>query len=262
MSPTLKTVTTLEEFSLVIDCMWEAYSSPYNPFVALLFPPKAPTAEGLAAAVQESKERFWGVHQEEKNSVWIYIIDEDENKNGEKKVLAAANWLFYEVSPFGAEGESGGKEEKGDEKADYGPASWLPEGEGREFAKKIFTQVFGFRAARMTRPHAQLAMIFTHTTERSRGYGSLLMEYGMSKIAEMNVEAVVEASESGLPLYEKFGFRVIEEVTIDTTTENPGFIWRKLEHEVRGKTSWWMWKPKPSDGIYEKGMELPWEKRG
>lgn len=112
--------------------------------------------------------------------------------------------------------------------------------------------------------HPDISGMFTLPTHRGRGYGTLLMKYGMSKISEMNVEATVEASEEGLHLYEKFGFRTIDAITIDTTYKNgkPGYLWKKLSYEYRGNTTWWMWKPKPSDAdVYTQGMELPWEKK-
>jgi hypothetical protein len=90
------------------------------------------------------------------------------------------------------------------------------------------------------------------------------MKYGMGKISEMGVEAFVEASAQGLPLYRKFGFRTIDKVSTDTTIENPGFIWRKLEHDLGEEVIWWMWKPSGGpEAVYVEGeTELPWERRG
>ncbi|KAF7912342.1 uncharacterized protein EAF01_001363 [Botrytis porri] len=278
MAPTLRTVTTFKEFCLVIDCMWESYADPYNPFLGIMVPIKEPTAEGVATAVQGLKERFWKSHKADKDDYWVYIVNVEDQGEGAGKVLAAANWGFYEASPFGGEkdGESGENEDKNGnkdaengneeekEKKDNSIMSWWPEGEAREFVQTVIFQVFGTRATRMTRPHAHLSKMFTLPDHCGRGYGSLLMDYGMSKISEMDVEALVEASAGGVSLYEKYGFRTINKVLVDTTYKNgkPGFIWRKMAHECKGETTWWMWKPKPSDGVlYKPGMELPWEKK-
>lgn len=169
MPPTLRTVASFEEFSLVVDCMWESYSDPYNPFLGLIIPIQEPTAEGVAAAVQGLKKRFWESHKADKDSFWVYIVNENNHGEDPGKVLAAANWLFHEVSPFGEkkDGESGEYEdnhgnkgyENGDgevnEEEDNSLVSWWPEGEAREFVKTILFQVFGMRATRMTRPHAR-----------------------------------------------------------------------------------------------------------
>ncbi|KAF7928942.1 uncharacterized protein EAE97_009784 [Botrytis byssoidea] len=278
MAPTLRTVATFEEFCLVIDCMWESYADPYNPFLGIIVPIKEPTAEGVATAIQGVKERFWESHQADKDSFWVYIVDEDDKGEDAGKVLAAANWLFHEVSPFGekkdeesgeSEGNDGNKNNEisngeKNEKEDNSLVLLWPEGEAREFVKTVLCQVFGIRAKRMTRPHAQLSMMFTLPDHRGRGYGSSLMDYGMSKISDMDVEALVEASAEGISLYEKYGFRTIHKVIVDTTYKNgkPGFLWRKMAHECKGKTTWWMWKPKPSDGVPDTpGMKLPWERK-
>ncbi|KAF7915675.1 uncharacterized protein EAE98_011018 [Botrytis deweyae] len=265
MTPTLRTVATFEEFCLVVDCLWESYADPYNPFLGIIVPIKEPTAEGVATAVQGLKERFWESHQADKDSFWVYIVDEDDQGEDAGRVLVAANWLFHESGEN--EGNHGNKSDgtgNAEKKGDNSLISLWPEGEAREFVKVVLFQVFGMRATRMTRPHAQLSMMFTLPDHRGRGYGSSLMDYGMSKISDMDVEALVEASAGGISLYEKYGFRTIHKVIVDTTYKNgkPGFLWRKMAHECRGKTTWWMWKPKPSDGVlYTPGMELPWERK-
>ncbi|ESZ96158.1 hypothetical protein SBOR_3433 [Sclerotinia borealis F-4128] len=307
MSPTLHTVTTLAQFSLVRDCMWESFSIPYSPYMSILFPIKTPTAEGLAAAIQESKERLWGFHEGDEDSVWVYVVDEDEDADededqieedgkigGNEKVLAAANWLFHKKNPFGEEEKKEEEEEKGtadvnegekkdkskkniDEKSkekDNDLGSWWPEGEARDFTKKVLPQLFDVKKKRMRRPHAQLSLMYTLPTSRGRGHGSLIMKFGMSRISEMDVEAVVEASADGLTLYEKFGFRTVDVITMDTTfemgkeegkekeKEKPGYIWRKMAYELGEKRTWWMWKPRPGKRVYERGMDVPWEERG
>lgn len=169
MAPSLRTVATFEEFCLVVDCMWESYADPYNPFLGIIVPIKEPTAEGVATAVHGLKERFWESHKADKDSFWVYIVDEDDQGEDAGKVLAAANWLFHEVSPFEEkkdeesnenEGNQGNKDDKigngeKQEKEDNSLVSWWPEGEAREFVKTVLFQVIGMRATRMTRPHAR-----------------------------------------------------------------------------------------------------------
>ncbi|KAJ8063745.1 hypothetical protein OCU04_007608 [Sclerotinia nivalis] len=115
MSPNLKTIATFEEFSLVVDCLWESNIDLFNPFMSIIARIREPTAEGVAAAVQEIKERLWKTHKADKDSVWVYIIDEDEHREKSEKVLAGAEWLFHEVSPFGEKKHDEKQKNKGDE---------------------------------------------------------------------------------------------------------------------------------------------------
>lgn len=51
-----------------------------------------------------------------------------------------------------------------------------------------------------------LDTLATHPDYQRRGAGSALMEWGCKMADEAGVAAYVDASKSGAPLYEKFGF--------------------------------------------------------
>jgi GNAT superfamily N-acetyltransferase len=101
-------------------------------------------------------------------------------------------------------------------------------------------------------------MMFTYPRERRKGYGGMLMKWGMEKAAEMGVEVAVEASDQGYGLYKKHGLRTIQKMAIDTIIDQPSNLWKRLESDFGDTLIWWMWKP--VHGIYEMGKtELPWE---
>ncbi|KAF4626960.1 hypothetical protein G7Y89_g11196 [Cudoniella acicularis] len=238
MAPFLKEVTTKEELDRVTDCMWESYHVPYTPFINILFPVFANTDEGYSAAVAESKTRLWSHHVDDLTSKWVYVTDE----SGE--VFSGAHWIFHEVSTY----------LNGAPTID---ATWHPEGEGRKFASHVVNQVYGSRGQRLRRPHAQLDMMFTHPKQRRKGYGSMLMKWGMDRAEEMGLEVYVEASEEGSFLYYQFGLRTIDRLAIDTFVENPSNTWRRLESDFANFLMRLMWKP--HGGIYQAGeTELPW----
>jgi hypothetical protein len=134
---TIKEVTTEEEFSAVIDCLWDSYYDPYVPFMNIMFPVWENTEQSYAASVAESKTRLWGGHLEEgASSRWVYVADAQGN------VLSGAHWEFYEISPFS----------NGAPKLE---AVWHPEGVGRDFASRVLNEIYGFRGKRLWRPHAR-----------------------------------------------------------------------------------------------------------
>jgi predicted N-acetyltransferase YhbS len=101
-------------------------------------------------------------------------------------------------------------------------------------------------------------MMFTYPTERRKGYGSMLMEWGMTIANKKGVEVLIEASDQGYHLYKKFGLRTVEKVAVDMMVDNPSNTWRRLESDLGELTFWWMWKP--HGGVYEVGKTvLPWE---
>lgn len=100
-------------------------------------------------------------------------------------------------------------------------------------------------------------MMFTLPGQRGKGFGSMLMEWGINVADQMGIEVVVEATKMGMHLYKKFGLRTVEKICIDTAVDNPSNLWKKMESDFGNCIIWWMWKP--HGGIYEPGkIDLPW----
>lgn len=59
-----------------------------------------------------------------------------------------------------------------------------------------------------------LDIIFTDPKHQSRGAGSMLVKWGVDRADEMGVEACLEATRFGRPVYEKFGFHATEQVVV------------------------------------------------
>lgn len=53
-------------------------------------------------------------------------------------------------------------------------------------------------------------MLGTHPTYQGRGAGTKLLKWGLAKADHDGVEAYVSASPEGKPLYEKYGFVVVD----------------------------------------------------
>jgi len=241
MAPMIKEISSEDEFAAIVPCIWAGYYNPYLPFINLLLPVFEDTEKGYSDAIAESTARLWATHTSDPSSHWIYVTDET------RQILSGAHWNFHAVSPYY-------------ENFPAIQATWHPEGEGREFASHVINQVYGLRGKRLLRPHAELDMIFTDPKHRNKGYATMLMKWGMDEAEKMEVEIMVEATAIGLPLYKKFGFRVVEKIAVDTFRDNPSHIWTRLESDLQGMTFWWMWKPK--NGIYQKGIDvLPWESK-
>ncbi|TGO46104.1 hypothetical protein BOTNAR_0613g00010 [Botryotinia narcissicola] len=86
----------------------------------------------------------------------------------------------------------------------------------------------------------ELDYMFTYTNQRNKGYGSMLMQWGMKRAKRMGVEVVVESSEMGYSLYKKFGLRSIEKIAVDMRVDNPTNTWRRLESDFGQVLIWWM----------------------
>jgi hypothetical protein len=86
-------------------------------------------------------------------------------------------------------------------------------------------------------------MICTHPNYRRRGVAALMMQWGVTKADEIDLEMFVEASSDGTHLYRNFGFVVVEELSTPRPEEELDEEWKTLEAEYPFEATW-MWRPK------------------
>ncbi|KAF2197265.1 hypothetical protein GQ43DRAFT_475600 [Delitschia confertaspora ATCC 74209] len=234
----LKQATTREEMDSILDVIWEANYTPYEPFAQLFFPVLGFQPSDRDASIAESKERFWTLHQADYSSNWFYVQHVET-----RKTVGCAQWQVFTSNPF-----------------PNGPqpleAPWWPVKEYREFCEMILNQVYKPRSSWMMRPHLALNWMAVVPAHRSHGVGSLLMERGIKIADEKGLEAWMEGSEMGKPLYEKFGFRTLFKMCFDTAKKDASADWRRMEHEMTPAPFHAMWRP--AKGIWD-GSKMPWE---
>ncbi|KAF1945662.1 acyl-CoA N-acyltransferase [Clathrospora elynae] len=66
-----------------------------------------------------------------------------------------------------------------------------------------------------TRPHYVLDTLVTLPDHERRGAGSMLVRWGCERADEAGVEAYLEASIMGAPMYARHGFEAVKEVDLD-----------------------------------------------
>ncbi|PSN69514.1 hypothetical protein BS50DRAFT_343428 [Corynespora cassiicola Philippines] len=240
----LKQVETRQEMDAVMDVIWVANYDPYEPFAQLVFPVLGYTERDRELAVQESKTRFWNIHQKDPSSHWYYIAD---SKTGQ--AVGCGQWQMFEESPF----KGGGPKMQ---------APWWPEGECREFCESILNQVYKPRETWMRKPHFALNWLAVLPAYRRAGIASLILSHGISLADSKEFECFLESSAMGKQLYGKFGFRSLSQVNFDTRrTASSGAsnedtdAWRKCVHELTPEPVTAMWRPKQGVWVVD-GKEI------
>ncbi|KAJ8118230.1 hypothetical protein OPT61_g738 [Boeremia exigua] len=238
----IREVETRQELDEVLDVIWAANHTPYEPFIQLFFPVLGFTAAHREAALIDSRERFWKQHISDPSSHWLYVFDAVTGK-----AVGCSQWVISTVNPFA----------KGVPTLE---APWWPEGECRRFCESILNQVYRPRANWMTRPHCALNWMAVHPAHRLCGIGSLLMKSGIEKADSLNLECWLEGSSMGKPLYEKFGFQSLLRLAFDTDKSNASDEWRKCAHEMTPAAIFAMWRPRRGVWRLDNGQEvgLPW----
>ena len=99
-----------------------------------------------------------------------------------------------------------------------------------------------------------------HPNHRRRGIGSLLMNIGILRADELNLECWMEASAMGKPLYQKFSFRTVNTIVLDTENSSSSDEWRRCAYEMTPKPIYAMWRPKQGEWKNGRGeVKLPWD---
>jgi hypothetical protein len=70
------------------------------------------------------------------------------------------------------------------------------------------------------------------------------MQIGVALADSHNVEAWMEASAMGKPLYERHGFSSVAEIQFRTEKDGASNTWRRCEHEMKPESVHAMWRPR------------------
>jgi len=221
-----------EEFKPLMETLYDAYTHPYNGFWDMF----------KGESEEECLQRFTQWHKGDPTSHWLYVTDK---KTG--KVLGGTQWNIYEKNPF---------EKPGPKFAAY----WIKEGtEFRKIADRAFEKFLAPRPTRMNRPHLLIMWCGTHSQERRRGAGMMMMEWGTKKADEMGLDAFVEATDDGYPLYKAAGFVTVNEFVLDVEDKQEGEEYQRLRNDLKlPMHGYFMWRP--AGGKFEEGVtKFPWE---
>jgi len=86
-----------------------------------------------------------------------------------------------------------------------------------------------------------LNIIYTHPDYRRHGVADMIMEWGIHKAKEMDVEMWLDATVYGVPLYKKHGFSVVNENNlVPEPLGEPDEEWKKIEKALGPMTMWLM----------------------
>ncbi|MCJ1398984.1 hypothetical protein MMC11_002186 [Xylographa trunciseda] len=224
MGLTLHEVVSSEEFPAVVDCEREAYKTPFNAFDILYTPQGLDPIATRDAVIKEQ----WASHAKSPTSHWLKVVDSDTGN-----VAGAAQWHIHETDPFARPEDH------------HLDAVWWPEGERSTMRRPCLEKA--------------LAICFVRPGYRRRGIGNMLVEWGTKKADKLHVEAFVEATDDGRPLYARHGFHFMNLIVLDGKIDEPSEQWKALAKELRLPiVVHAMWRP--IGGKFVDGETvIPWE---
>ncbi|KAL9085087.1 MAG: hypothetical protein Q9159_004902 [Coniocarpon cinnabarinum] len=262
----IKEVTTKDEFDKVTELEWTSYYNPYRSEWQFLHPIFGTTALDRHNSLKYDTDRLWTSHLQDASSHWIYALD-----TSTQEMVGATEWLFYRSNPFPKDWKSP-------------VADWWPEGPYRDFTTELVRLLYTPRAAWCHRGFAALNGMAVLPQHRKKGIATLLMEWGIRRLDEMGLDSLVEATEMGERLYERFGYRHVISVAVDVRKRDVGVagdggksdaedvvrgdesggkggdndVWNALRAQLGQPVAHIYWRPKLGEWT-EEGPKAPWE---
>jgi GNAT superfamily N-acetyltransferase len=126
------------------------------------------------------------------------------------EMIAGARWRYVKPKEEGAK-------ERSWEEVDAGFVIPEPFDESDPEMFKSLFKLFNSNKREILgrRPYYVLDTLVTLKAHERRGAGSMLVRWGCEKADEANVEAFLEASPMGAPMYARHGFQPVKEVYLD-----------------------------------------------
>ncbi|KAF2711371.1 acyl-CoA N-acyltransferase [Pleomassaria siparia CBS 279.74] len=174
----------------------------FRPTINKILYAREPSQETLDKIVATTKDDIIN-----KGMLYLKCVDNTTNT-----VIAGARWRYLgHLSPTGAALPRTWEEVD----ASLPVPEPYPESNPILFNKVFRTFNANKKEVMGTRPHYVLDTLVTLPQHHRRGAGALLVAWGCKKADELGVEAFLEASLMGVPLYKKFGFVPVKEVNIN-----------------------------------------------
>jgi len=165
-----------------------------------IFYSNAPASEKtLDRVVQEIRDNI------KKGVMYTKCVDTSTNE-----IVAGARWTYHRPSDPNATLRT-------PEEVDEELKVTEPYAEGHpEVWNALFSLLYPNKREIMgLRSYYSLDTLVTHPDHHRRGAGSLLLKEGLDKADELGVEAYLEASLMGRPLYERWGYEPIKDIALD-----------------------------------------------
>ncbi|KAK5988395.1 hypothetical protein PT974_12549 [Cladobotryum mycophilum] len=229
-----------KDFDELMLCNWQSFENPSQNFFRLFAPIHGTGPTAREDVQRDFTQRQLAFHKMDPRGTWFKAVNDDG------KIVGGALWKIFPTNPF--------------EQPPPGnfQAFWYPEGGQRDFVTAALHRINAFRSKAATRPHVFLNIIYTHPDHRRQGVGRLMIEWGIKKADELGIETWVNSTGPGVPLYQEYGFVVVNETTLCPETENPNEEWKEMAERFSPMDQWVMWRP--VGGKYEEGKTVrPWE---
>ena len=221
---TIQVITSPTDLNAWTAAQYASFMNTGNVHHDTLFPPATnPTPADITAS---AKRHLDDLQTHPDNIIFIQILDPTNNA-----IMGGAQWQFWSHDP----------KRPSTIEVDWIDDSTAAGCEERRYGQAVMDEFQGRRARDMAMPHGLLDICFTTPGYERRGVGSALVRWGLERVDKEGWVSFTEASERGMPVYERLGFERKEEVRLrfddlGVVAQRKGdVIWELMMRPVGGK---------------------------
>ena len=178
----------------------------------------APPSEDTFQRVAEDRKREIG-----KPNTWHWKVvdtdlslspDDPEDNGG--RTIAIAVWSAHNINVQGEEDGSNEPASVSVEKSEAEHQPFLPPELRLDVLNALFTPIRAAQDEIMgSKQYLILNTLATHPDHHRKGAGTILLQWGLQKADELNLEMYLDSTTIARPLYEKHGFEVKKMIEFD-----------------------------------------------
>jgi GNAT superfamily N-acetyltransferase len=162
-----------------------------------------PTLENMRNVARQHLES-WRIHAQESSLHCAIKCVHTDPETGETQIVGCAEWFTYD-------------RERTPEQYLPAPhllgASWMTDEADKSKVLKFNKPIVDKRNQWMGgKPHAVLRYMAVAPEWRRKGIASTCVQWGIDRCKELGIPAYLEASDEGVPVYEKLGFEKVDVV--------------------------------------------------
>lgn len=135
----LQPVDPEADFAELIECMWEAFETPYQKWFRITCPIHGTGPTARADSLAECTARYLAYYQSATGGQWVKVVGDDG------KIVGGAWWKIFSENPYAAK-----------DGAPRPLVTWYPEGPQRDYVTAALRAVDAPKRKMATRPHVSM----------------------------------------------------------------------------------------------------------
>ncbi|ETS81318.1 hypothetical protein PFICI_06320 [Pestalotiopsis fici W106-1] len=234
---------------------WDSWKDPLQATGQLTFPRIGTGGKAEAAAFTATKIAYLAAARADVNQHWVKLEDGRRKSRGLSGIVGGGAWTLHRTNSFGADHCPSREATATQEDVKLPGPGFEPGSERHGLMQQLYQQMWSWHPRMMNKAHIYGQALWVLPEYRKLGAAAVLMDYWVKMMNDSGLEAYLEGSHMSTPLYQKYGFILVNYIELHFTRDNPSDDWHRLVKELQSEPVSIMWRP--SGGKYVEGKTIP-----